>query len=322
MGFAADADAVAVAGDDRLQLVDAGTGWNRWEVPVAELAYARPALGPDVVVVAGRDGVSAFERATGDLRWVAPLPGIERVVLVQGTDGRVRAVAGAPETGDLTALDPLTGARLWSTPGGAQLAAGPAVDASGAAGVLAGLWYDQMGFHLRVLDAATGVERYEERVYRQPAAPVVAPDGVFMAEGDNDYHARVRALDLVSGAARWETPVPASFEVAIEPSVEGGDFAVVDHFGRVTVLDRSTGALRWQRATHEPTIHTRVVLGDGTVAFWAWSTRIVVLDRATGRDRVRFRRGGAPIDLAAVGRKLLVALRVARPSRVELRPVA
>jgi outer membrane protein assembly factor BamB len=320
-GFAHDADAVAVAGYDRLQVLDATTGRTRWEARVTDLAYARPGLGADVVMVAGRDGVHAFERATGEPRFVVALPGVVRVVLATGGDGRVRGVAAAPDSGVLTAFDLRTGAVHWSVSGRGALAAGPVVDPTGVAAVIAGLWYDDRGFRLRVLDAATGALRFEERVYRQPAAPAVASDGVFMAEGDQNFVARVRRFDLVSGATRWETAVPASFEVAIEPRVDGGDLAVVDHFGRVTLLDRATGAIRWQRATRQPTLRTPVVLGADTVAFTTFSTRIVVLDRATGRLRSRFRLGGSPIDLAAVGSRLLVALRVARPSRVELLPV-
>ena len=64
---------------------------------------------------------------------------------------------------------------------------------------------------------------------------------VVLAIGDGHRHARVEARDLATGERRWQTPVPASFEEAIEPAVDAGVVAVVDHFGVVSLLDLATG---------------------------------------------------------------------------------
>ena len=75
------------------------------------------------------------------------------------------------------------------------------------------------------------------------------------------------------GEVQWQTPVPASFEEAIEPAVDDHAVAVVDHFGVVTVLDPATGRLRWQRDLADVLVATRVVLTSHRVAFTSYAGR-------------------------------------------------
>ena len=103
-----------------------------------------------------------------------------------------------------------------------------------------------------------------------------------LAIGDGDRHARVEARDLATGEVQWQTPVPASFEEAIEPAVDDHSVAVVDHFGVVTVLDPETGQLRWQHDLADVLIATRVVLAGNRVAFTSYAGVLHVLDRRDG----------------------------------------
>ncbi len=73
-----------------------------------------PAVGVGRVFVAACDAVAAFRETDGRFRWYAAVPaptgGCSQMPVV--TAGRVVAATTA-----LTALDPTSGARLWSTPG-------------------------------------------------------------------------------------------------------------------------------------------------------------------------------------------------------------
>ena len=99
---------------------------------------------------------------------------------------------------------------------------------------------------MRVLDLRTGALRWEAPTATSTAAPALGRGVVVLAIGDGHRHARVEARDLATGERRWQTPVPASFEEAIEPAVDAGVVAVVDHFGVVSLLDLATGRIRWQ----------------------------------------------------------------------------
>jgi outer membrane protein assembly factor BamB len=111
--------------------------------------------------------------------------------------------------------------------------------------------------------------------------------------------------------------VPASFEEAIEPSADGRDVAVVDHFGVVSLLDLESGALRWQHDLAHALLATRVSLTGRRVVFSSFSGDVFVLDRADGSLVARLggeELGGYVVStrLAPWGgpARLLVALRL------------
>jgi outer membrane protein assembly factor BamB len=140
---------------------------------------------------------------------------------------------------------------------------------------------------------------------------------VVLAIGDGDRHARVEARDLSTGDVQWQTPVPASFEEAIEPAVDDDAVAVVDHFGVVTVLDPDTGKLRWQHDLADVLIATRVVLTGDRVAITSYAGVLHVLDRRDGHlvQRLAPRRlGGLAVAttpaLRGRGGGVLLALRL------------
>ena len=113
------------------------------------------------------------------------------------------------------------------------------------------------------------------------AAPVVHAGLVVLSEGDNHSHARIRALDAATGAARWETAVPKSFEWETEPAAEGDDYVTVDHFGTVTAVDLRSGEIRWRHSDDWALIDTQILLTGRSVAF---------------HDFARRRGGARPVD--------------------------
>jgi outer membrane protein assembly factor BamB len=150
---------------------------------------------------------------------------------------------------------------------------------------------------------------------------------VVLAIGDGHRNARVEARDLAGGGLRWQTRVPASFEEAIEPVIDGGAIAVVDHFGVASLLDLETGRIRWQHDLARALLGTRVVLSGRRVVFSSFSGDVFVLDRADGRLIARLGRhrlGGYAVALRrppwGPPARLLIALRV-DAARVDLRPI-
>jgi outer membrane protein assembly factor BamB len=157
------------------------------------------------------------------------------------------------------------------------------------------------------------------------AAPVLHGGTVVLAIGDGNRNARVEARDLATGAPRWSTPVPGSFEEAIEPVADDRDVAVVDHFGVVTLLDLATGAVRWRHDVEYALIDTQMPMTPTRLVFRSFSGDIFVLARSDGHLVAQY----APEDLGGYAiatvrppwpgpARVLIALRY-DSARVDLR---
>jgi outer membrane protein assembly factor BamB len=316
--LAADADGVLVTTSARsVYLLDAH-GKIRWRVPVPDQALGRPALGRDFAVVGGEASVIALARADGSTRWRLPrtdmpnsLTAVDDVVLV------------GDDSGALAAVDAATGTVRWEVRYPGALWSGARVDA--ATGAVVATWHQSEIPAVRVFDLASGALRWEADIDRWSAAPAVHGGRVVLAIGNGDRHARVEARDLATGAVAWQTPVPRSFEEAIEPAVDDDAVAVVDHFGVVTVLDPGTGRVRWQHDLADVLLATRVVLTAERVAVTSYAGVLHVLDRRDGhsvRTLAPGRLGGLPVATAPSpighGSGVLVALRL-REWGVQLR---
>jgi outer membrane protein assembly factor BamB len=316
--LAADArGVVVVTSNSTVQAVDR-EGHERWHVHVDGLVPAQPAVGRDLVVVSAGSSVTALSRSAGARRWQAPTTDeVHSLALVADT-----AIAG-DDSGALTAFDARTGEIRWSVQFSGMLWSGARIDR--ATGSVVATWHQSPTPAVRVFDLATGTLRWEAPTARFTAAPAVHHGVVVLAIGDGNRHARVEARVLASGALRWQTPVPASFEEAIELAVDDHDAAVVDHFGVVSLLDVGTGKLRWQSDVAHALLRTRVVLTPFRVAFTSFSGDVFVLDRRHGRLVARLgprRLDGYPVATVRSpwhGRgRLLVALRL-RAWGVQLR---
>ena len=120
--------------------------------------------------------------------------------------------------------------------------------------------------------------------------------------------------------------MPASFQTGVVPASDGRDLVVVDRIGRVTAFDPVAGTLRWTRALNRRVIDTQVVLLPRRVVITTLPGELFVLDRVSGRvvahaDGRDF--DGIPVLAAPTRRpdRMLVALRLTEPGRVEMRRV-
>ena len=176
---------------------------------------------------------------------------------------------------------------------------------------------DEAVNRLRVFDLATGAVRWESIVEPGASAPVIHDGLIVLGEGNGNFAARVVGRDTASGTERWSVPAPASFESGVTPGAAGGDVVVSDHFGTITLVDARAGTTKWQTAIHEPILDTRVVLGAHAVVIRTYGGKVVVLDRDSGRIIRRVDPGGFPVGIGAGAGRLLFAVRLARPDRVE-----
>ncbi len=162
-----------------------------------------------------------------------------------------------------------------------------------ARGAVVASWHQSDSPAVRVFDLGTGALRWEAPTDRFSGAPALHDGRVVLTIGDGDRHARVEARALDTGVVQWQTPVPASFEEAIEPALDDDAVAVVDHFGAVTVLDAGSGRIRWQHDLADVLVATRVALTGQRVALTSYAGVLHVLDRRDGHV------GGPPRSRAA-----------------------
>lgn len=138
----------------------------------------------------------------------------------------------------------LTGAPLWSrslVPGFER-----AGDASGGGiAVVGGTLYVSTGFgELHALDAATGGERWVQRLDAPITTPKVAGGLVYLVSRDN----RAWAIDAETGRIQWDLPAAASASVmATAPAPAITDRAVLFPFGSGEILAalRQSGIRVW-----------------------------------------------------------------------------
>jgi len=306
-------DTVVSGGRNRILALDTMTGRERWRAEVTQVTHYEPAVDDATVLVSADDRVVALERASGERRWEATVGDHAGGVALTRAGSDVLALV-TTERGILAGLDNLTGRARWSVQVPGAIWAAPTPRASVGAGAV--LWTD-VGQHLRVFDLATGAVRWEVTVAPGASAPLIRAGEVVIGEGDGNFGARVVGRDLASGTERWSVPAPASFEAGVTPGAAGDDVAVCDHFGTITLVDGRRGATRWQTALRAPILDTRVVLTPHAVVLRTYGGKIVVLDRGSGRLVRRLDPGGFPVGFGVGRGRLVFAVRLARPDRVE-----
>ena len=310
-------DAVVTVSRNRVVDVDAASGRERWHADVAHVTHYDPTLDAETVLVSGDDRFVALERDSGALRWEAAVGEHAGGSALARTGGEQIALV-TTERGVVAALDGRTGQTRWSVQVPGDIYSAPAADA--AAGVAAVVWTGDED-RLSVFDLATGAVRWETTIDPAATAPTIHKELVVLGEGKGNFEARIVGRDVSSGAERWSTTVPASFESGLTPGTDGDDVAVSDHFGTVTLVDTRSGKPRWQTAIREPILDTRLVLTHDAVAFTTYAGQAVILDRRSGRVLRRVAPGGFPVGIGVSNRRLIFAVRLARPDRVEALPL-
>lgn len=151
-------------------------------------------------------------------------------------------VAIASSDGVVGSFDARTGAELWRTNVGGQIAAGVGSDGRYAAVVT-------RGNELIVLDA--GREIWRQKLPAQGfTAPLVAGGRVFMLAADRS----VTAFDAESGRKIWNQQRPGESLVLRQAGVllAVGDTLVAGLAGRLVGINPSTGAIRWESPIASP----------------------------------------------------------------------
>jgi outer membrane protein assembly factor BamB len=306
-------DAVVTVSRNRVVDLDTADGRERWHSDLPHVTHYDPALDADTVLISAADRFVALERDSGAQRWEVSVGENAGGVALARVDDVPIAVL-TTERGVVAARDSGTGAARWSVQVPGDIYAQPAVDTGAGAGAV--VWRGDEE-RLRVFDLATGALHWEAVIDPGATAPAIHEGLVVLGEGKGNFEARVVGRDLASGAERWSVPVPASFESGLMPGIDGDDVAVSDHFGTVTLVDTRAGRTRWQTAIREPILDTRVLLTARTVALTTYGGQIVILDRRTGQIVRRLDPGGFPVGIGVSGRRLVFAVRFARPDRVE-----
>ena len=315
LGVAVDGPDVAASALDEVRLLDGTSGRTQWKAAFPGVRRYRPALGADRVAATSETELALFDRADGARVATVPFagPGPAAVLPAPGVGPLV--VAGS-ETGAVVAVDAASGAVLWSANNPGAVTVAP----RGAAGTVVMSWHDDTGATVRAFDARTGTLRWEVPAGVMAGPPTLASGTVIFTAGEGVHVARVRALDLLTGQLRWETPLDGWWDDELEPAVDPTTAYLLDGMGTVVALDLQTGAARWRQETGRPLVDGRVVLTPDGVVFASYDDELLVLDRESGRLRAVEPQRGVPVDVAATGDRLVVALRLGAPSRVEARP--
>ena len=322
LGVAVDGPDVAAAALDEVRLLGADGGRERWVAPVPGVRRYRPALGGDRVAATSEAELVLLDRADGArvaaVPFAGPGPAAVLTRVDQGLDTQL--VAAGSETGALVVVEAHDGAPRWSTAFAGAVTVAPQV----AGTTLLAVWHDGAGAVLRAFDAASGTPRWETTLGTVAGPPVVTGGGVMVVAGDGIHSASVRLLDPATGGEWWRTPLPGwwddELEAGHDPVVDPGTVYLLDGMGTVVAVDVASGAVRWRQETGRTLVDGRIGVTPGSVVFASYDDDLVVLDRADGRVRAAEPQRGVPVDLAPAGDRLVVALRLGAPSRVEARP--
>lgn len=173
------------------------------------------------------------------LAWTSKVGAVDFPLDVKVT---ANTVAVASSDGVVGAFDALTGAELWRTNIGSQIAAGVGSDGRFAAVVT-------RGNELVALDA--GREIWRQKLAAQGfTPPLVAGGRVFILAADRS----VTAFDGQTGRKLWNQQRPGESLVLRQSGVllAVGDTLVAGLAGRLAGINPSTGAIRWESPIASP----------------------------------------------------------------------
>jgi outer membrane protein assembly factor BamB len=166
-----------------------------------------------------------------------------RIALRPTGDGA--RIYAASANGNVHALDPETGKRIWRTELKVELTAGPGVGN----GVVAVMAAD--GF-LVVLDAETGEEQWRTDIDGESLAqPLIEDDLIVIQTIDN----RLRAVAVTDGRPKWtiEQKTPAlTLRGSASPLTAGGNIVAGFDNGRLVAIDADTGDIAWDSMLSPP----------------------------------------------------------------------
>lgn len=233
----------------------APSGWNG-------MAY-----GNGMLYVAS-DKLSAFNASTGALIWSDQLGKVTkqspelRVVSLLAANNLIYASDGS---GVLYALDPGSGAKVWSTKTTVYTAK------AFADGML---YVDHGGDYLDALNGNTGALVWEQQY--QVAGTAMAPDALTVANGviyggasanfvSNGSDNAMMAINATTGALIWSYYIGKGYEGPVAPQI-GADGLVYDSGHDLYAWNATTGALVWSK-TFDPLPEPNQVVLSGDVLY-------------------------------------------------------
>ena len=243
--------------DGMLHRLDAGTGKVRWQVRVADKPAVRlplsdpksrydhraaaVAVAGDRLFVATYEGrVLALAKATGARVWefkagdsVATTPAVANGLVYVGSYDHF-----------VYALNSTTGALAWKYDTGDAVTSD--VAPAGTRVIVGSRSYD-----LESLDARSGAPQWKNYFWFSwvESSPTISGDTIFIGSSDA---AKVFAIDLATGAPRWEADAfgsawgrPAVNATSVFQGSAGVLRYSAPHRGVLLALDRASGAVKW-----------------------------------------------------------------------------
>jgi outer membrane protein assembly factor BamB len=245
--------------------INATTGKQIWKITTTSELNSYLMVVGNSVVITGDQGPYALAAAHGKQLWSIKSDSTYPL-LVTGGVAYVAFAAKSNVTGGVTALDPASGAILWT------YAFGPVADIAGQPAVADGIVYvTSTNGELFALSAANGAKRQKVTGFGEfGPGSIAAVKGVVYA-GLDDKKGTVVAVDMTSGKTLWRQSlgtatfapsVAATSGVIFAGTVNGGAAEVQS--GKLYALNATTGTQLWS-APVTGGVNEGPVTGDGTV---------------------------------------------------------
>ncbi len=308
-------DVIVQSANRTVSVLSTRDGSVQWTTEVPEIWAQPPAIAPTGVLVSASDRVVALERATGERRWEASITGRAGPVAWVRSGDEELALVGSWE-GTLTAFDGTDGSGRWTIERDGAVRAVPAV----APGVAIAVWHGADRTTVAAVDPEDGTVRWEHSVGPESSAPLLMDDVVIVGDG----RGAIRAFSLDNGAEQWAAAGAGPFTPDLVAASAGSEVVAVDATGRLHVLDAATGSGHRVFELDVPVVRGRPQVGEQMIVVVAATGEVLAVPRATSgpSDLVeRWTPDGFPVAAQLAGDRLLVALRLTEPGRVEALPV-
>ena len=210
---------VFALGSTSVYAIDAATGKPLWSRPLPGKAPGSSPIvvGNAVILLAGK--LAAFHIDSGEPLWEQPaVTGTNASPAIWETNGKNLVLINGRN--ELSAIDPASGAVVWTTPGGGDST--PAIHGDIAAVLSSKENIGFAGYRLS-LTGATTLWNHPTDARRSQSSPVIHDGHAFLFE-DGDH----RCVELLTGKVAWTQKVPSTIT---SPVLADGKFFVVANNG-------------------------------------------------------------------------------------------
>lgn len=255
----------------------------RWNVNAGSLVELPPVIGDGRVVAGTNHGLAiAIDLRSGAIDWRQQVGGAiaasPALTGLPGTPsaGQPRLDLFATITGDLLALDPATGQKVWSLSLGSSIETSPLVLGDG---VYVGT---RLGRVVRV-SLATHQAVWSDTVAGSVKG-AIAESGETVVVGD--YGGHVSALSQATGRVVWRTTSPGKLfhgpgRFYAGPAVAYGRVYIGNVNGRILGLNAATGAINWVRVVGDY-VYSSAAVADQMVFVGSYDHNLYALNAVTG----------------------------------------